>query len=97
MSDPKTTVISVRLTPAVHAALSDRAAKERQPLTRLAALLIEDAVVPRPKLAAPVDGSRHHQSGPVLASAVPSVAGVATGFHPKASWNPRTKKGSGDG
>lgn len=75
MSDSKTTVISVRLTPAVHAALSARASNERQPLTRLAALLIEDAVVPRPKIAQAIDIKTHHQSGPVLASAVPVVDG----------------------
>jgi hypothetical protein len=44
MSDQKTTVISVRLTPAVHAALSARAVADRQPLTRMAALLIEDGL-----------------------------------------------------
>lgn len=44
MSDQKTSVISVRLTSAVHAALSARAASDRQPLTRMAALLIEDGL-----------------------------------------------------
>jgi hypothetical protein len=42
--DPKIKVISVRLTPAVHAALTTRATNDRQPLTRMAALLIEDGL-----------------------------------------------------
>jgi hypothetical protein len=40
----KTVVISVRLTPAVHAALTERAHTDRQPITRMAALLIEDGL-----------------------------------------------------
>jgi hypothetical protein len=43
-----------------------------------------------------VDPKTHHPSGPVLASAVPTVAGVATGYHPKASWNPSKAKGKPD-
>lgn len=43
MSD-KTIVISVRLTPAIHAALTERAQSDRQPVTRMAALLIEDGL-----------------------------------------------------
>ena len=43
MSD-KTVVISVRLTPAVHAALTERAKTDRQPVTRMAALLVEDGL-----------------------------------------------------
>lgn len=44
MADQKTIVISVRLTPAVHAALAVRAAMDRQPVTRMAALLVEDGL-----------------------------------------------------
>lgn len=150
MSDQKTIVISVRLTPAVHAALTARAGVDRQLVTRMAALLVEaglnagpmapleqpagvvtdQGVVPYPvggwreahlqserdkaflraeiealqaglarlrrelasRPAREIDPTRHHPAGPVLASAVPSVSGEATGFAPKASWSPKKEK-----
>lgn len=64
MTDQKTIVISVRLTPALHATLASRATSDRQPLTRMAALLIEDALT-RPRLA---------QAAPMVVPAKTAVA-----------------------
>lgn len=55
MSESKSHVLNIRLTPVVMAALTARADAERQPVRRLAALIIEDALSkPRAAYAAPL-------------------------------------------
>lgn len=44
MSESKTVVVTIRLAPSVMAALTARAAQDRQPVRRLAAFMIEDAL-----------------------------------------------------
>jgi hypothetical protein len=48
MSETRSIVVNVRLTPMVMAALTAKAVSERQPVRRMAALLIEDAVLVDP-------------------------------------------------
>lgn len=72
------------------AAANERAAgfeaRETELLAEIAGLRKRYALVLPASAKAPVDPKRHHSSGPVLASAVPTVDGEATGYRPKASW-----------
>lgn len=49
-TDSKTVVLNLRLTPAVMETLTERAAQDRQPVRRMAAMIIEDALA-KPQLA----------------------------------------------
>jgi hypothetical protein len=90
MAKPETVVLSVRVSADLLAQVDNAGAR-----TEVVQAALRQYFNPRAvkQSIEPVDPKRHHAAGPVLASAVPSVAGVATGFHPKASWQPEDKKG----
>ena len=59
MSESKTVVLNLRLAPATMTALEARATEQRQPVRRMAAMIIEDAVAKqRLALAAPLAPAR---------------------------------------
>ena len=72
MSDAKTVVLNLRLSPSIKAALDQRAAAERRPVSAMAALLIEEALT-RPRLA---------HAAPLGEMKAPMATDVTTRFRP---------------